>query len=214
MAEPVRAVNHKMLRWARERSGQTVTTVATALKKDPQVIEAWEAGQDAPSYQQLEILAYKIYKRPVALFFFPEPPQEIDPEHSFRTLPAFEIEDLSADTRFKVRQARALQLSLADLLGGVNPAPHRIHVDLRVDSDASPTAIAARAREYLGIDLDAQRKWKTTTEALKVWRGAVEERGVYVFKNTFKQKDVSGLCLYDPEFPLIYVNNSTAMTRQ
>ena len=214
MAEPVTAVNHNMLRWARERSGQTVATVAAALKTDPQVIEAWESGQDAPSYPQLETLAYKIYKRPIALFFFPEPPEEVDPEHSFRTLPAFEIDELSADTRFKMRQARALQLSLAELHGGVNPAPNKIHVDLRVGPDASPTTVAARAREYLRIDLDTQRRWRTTTEALKAWRDAVEERGVYVFKNTFKQKDVSGFCLYDPEFPLIYVNNSTAMTRQ
>src|SRR5262245_52357245 len=214
MAEPVTAVNHNMLRWARERSGQSIAMVAAALKKEPELIEAWESGKDAPSYPQLEALAYKVYKRPIALFFFPEPPEEVDPEHSFRTLPAFEIDELSADTRFKVRQARALQLSLAELHGGANPAPKKVHVDLRVGPDASPTTVAAQAREYLGIDLDTQRRWKTTTEALKGWRDAVEERGVYVFKNTFKQKDVSGFCLYDPEFPLIYVNNSTAMTRQ
>jgi len=203
-----------MLRWARERSGHTVARVAAAFKKDAEVIEAWESGHDAPSYPQLETLAYKIYKRPIALFFFPEPPDEVDPEHSFRTLPAFEIDDLSADTRFKVRQARALQLSLSELHGGVNPAPNKIHVDLRVGPDASPASVAGRAREYLGIDLDTQRRWRTATEALKSWRDSVEECGIYVFKNTFKQKDVSGFCLYDREFPLIYVNNSTAMTRQ
>jgi Zn-dependent peptidase ImmA (M78 family) len=49
---------------------------------------------------------------------------------------------------------------------------------------------------------------------LKAWRDAVEEKGVFVFKNTFKQKEVSGFCLSDAMFPLIYVNNSTAQTRQ
>jgi len=40
------------------------------------VIEGWEAGASAPTYPQLEALAYKVYKHPLALFFFPEPPED------------------------------------------------------------------------------------------------------------------------------------------
>ncbi|KKL56723.1 hypothetical protein LCGC14_2242570, partial [marine sediment metagenome] len=39
-----------------------------------------------------ERLAYEIYKRPLALFFFPEPPEEETPKESFRTLPQEEID--------------------------------------------------------------------------------------------------------------------------
>ena len=46
------------------------------------------------------------------------------------------------------------------------------------------------------------------------WRSAVEDVGVSVFKDSFKQKDVSGFCLIDDQFPIIYVNNSTAFSRQ
>jgi Zn-dependent peptidase ImmA (M78 family) len=160
-------------------------------------------------------LAYRVYKRPVALFFFPEPPEEKDPEHSFRTLPDFEIEDLSADTRYKIRQAHALQLSLYELNGGTNPAPEKIFTDLHVQIPINAANVAAKTREYLGITVERQRRvWKDSTVALKAWRDAVEEKGVFVFKNTFKQKEVSGFCLSDSEFPVIYVNNSTAQTRQ
>ena len=62
--------------------------------------------------------------------------------------------------------------------------------------------------------MKVQRSWTNADQALKAWRRAVEEKGIYVFKNSFKQKDVSGFCLYDPVFPIIYVNNSTAPTRQ
>jgi len=214
MAKPVTAVNHKVLEWARQRSGQTIDQVAAALHRDPSVIAAWESGDDAPSYPQLETLAYKIYKRPLAVFFFPVPPPEEDPKTSFRTLPEFEVEQLAADTRMKIRQARALQLSLVELNDGKNPAEQKIFVDLHVRSGASAGEVAARARTYLGIDAKAQRGWKDTEQALKAWRRAVEDKGIYVFKNSFKQKDVSGFCLYDAEFPIIYVNNSTAQTRQ
>ena len=66
------------------------------------------------------------------MFFFPAPPPEEDPKTSFRTLPDFEIEDLQPDTRLKVRQARALQLSLAELNDGRNPAEQKIFIDLHV----------------------------------------------------------------------------------
>src|SRR5947208_31150 len=102
MREPVAGINPQVLVWARERSGQTIDQVAKALHKEPEVIVSWETGSSSPTYAQLEALAYKVYKRPVALFFFPEPPEEIDPEHSFRTLPEFEIEELTSDTRYKI----------------------------------------------------------------------------------------------------------------
>ena len=107
-----------------------------------------------------------------------------------------------------------MQLSLYELHDGVNPTDRKIFRDLDAQTSAA-VKVAQAAREYLGVDLHIQRnEWKTADEALKGWRAAVENAGVYVFKNTFKQKDISGFCSYDDEFPLIYINNSTAKTRQ
>ena len=79
-----------VLRWARERAGYSVEDVARRMKKDSSDIDAWETGADAPTYIQLETLAYDIYKRPLAIFYFPEPPQEEQPQRRFRSLPAEE----------------------------------------------------------------------------------------------------------------------------
>lgn len=214
MAHPVTGINPTVLAWARRRSGQTLEQVAEVLGKDPAVIEKWELGESAPTYVQLETLAYKLYKRPIALFFFPEPPDEPEPAQEFRTLPDFEIEDLAPDTRFKVRQALALQLSLSELSNGRNPVADLITRDVSVDPSRSPAQAARRVRDYLDINIDTQIGWKTTEEALKAWRTAVEEAGVFLFKDTFKQRDVSGFSLFDDEFPLIYINNSTSKNRQ
>jgi transcriptional regulator with XRE-family HTH domain len=51
--------------------GLSVAEVAQMLKRPPEEIEAWESGEDAPTYPQLEKLAYQIYKRPLAVFFLP-----------------------------------------------------------------------------------------------------------------------------------------------
>jgi Zn-dependent peptidase ImmA (M78 family)/transcriptional regulator with XRE-family HTH domain len=215
MSKQVVGINPDILRWARERAGHSVDDVAAAIKKDAAIIEDWEAGISAPTYVQLEVLAYRLYKRPVALFFFPQVPKEPDPEKSFRTLPDVEIEEWAADTRHKIREALAIQLSLAELTGGKNPARRFILDDLSVTSMESARNTAQRVRAYLSVDVKEQiEHWKTIDDALKEWRTRLEDVGIFVFKDSFKQPEISGFCLYDSEFPLILVNNSTASTRQ
>src|SRR3989338_380765 len=97
-------VNPDMLRWARETAGLKIEDVARKFKKDNTEILSWESGEDSPTYVQLEKLAYEIYKRPLAIFFFPEPPQEESPKQSFRTLPEQEILMLTPRLRFLIRQ--------------------------------------------------------------------------------------------------------------
>jgi len=214
MAVPVSGLNPVVLSWARERAGLSIDEVARAFNKGPEVIESWEAGISAPTYVQLEKLAYQILKRPVALFFFPEPPDEVEPDQSFRTLPDFELASLSADTKYKIRRAKAFQLSLAELNDGVNPASRKLFRDVQMSPDGNPVQDAQAVREYLGVNLSTQTNWNNTGDAFKAWRYLVEQVGIQVFKDSLKQREVSGFCLTDSEFPIIYINNSTSRTRQ
>ncbi|EQD80608.1 DNA-binding protein, partial [mine drainage metagenome] len=85
-SEPVAGVRPEVLRWARQSIGLSVSDVALRLKRPVEEIEAWEANGPYPSYLQLEKLAYQLYKRPLAVFFLPAPPEEISPVREFRTL--------------------------------------------------------------------------------------------------------------------------------
>lgn len=76
MAEYITGMNPAIIKWARERSGYSLEAAAAIVKKDVATLSDWESGGSAPTYVQLEKLADK-YKRPVAIFFFPEPPEEI-----------------------------------------------------------------------------------------------------------------------------------------
>ncbi len=215
MKTPTVGINPRVLVWARETSGHSVEDVASAMKRPVEIVQAWEAGDDAPTYPQLERLAYTVLKRPLAVFFFPAPPEEPTVEGSFRTLPEFEIERLSSDTRLKIRDAHAMQLSLFELCDGVNPSPRKIFCEISIDVSTEISSAASAVREYLGVTTDLQvGEWISNEDALKGWRSAIEESGIFVFKNSFKQQDISGFCLHDDEFPLIYVNNSTAKSRQ
>src|SRR6266702_34115 len=131
----------------------------------------------------------------------------------FRTLPNSELERFASDSLFALREARAYQVSLAELTDGENPAERRITADLRTSANADPSALAVAAREYLGVTVRDQAEWRTSEDAFKAWRDAVENVGVFVFKRPFEQTLISGFCLDDPTFPVILISNSTAHTR-
>lgn len=203
-----------MLKWARESQGLSLEDIALKLNRAQSDIAEWETGRSAPTYCQLEDLAYKHYKRPLAVFFLPSPPAEPDIKQEFRTLPDFEMNELAADTRYQVRLGQSFQLSLKELNDGVNSAERKIFRDIKISVQDRIGAKAQAIRAYLGIDMAEQSRWHQPEKALKVLRQKVEDVGIYVFKHSFKQKEISGFCLKDEEFPLIYLNNSTAQPRQ
>lgn len=211
--EPVVGSQPSILQWARQTIGLTVPDVARAIKKSATVIEAWESGRDSPTYAELEKLAYVVYKRPLAVFFLPSPPEETSPAREFRTLPDTDIQALAADTHLHIRRAHAFQLALKDSFDR-QPDETRIWRSLVLTYQASIPKQARAVRDYIGIALERQTNWKDDELALKQWREAIESAGVFVFKAAFSQKDISGFCLIDQDFPLIYLNNSATKTRQ
>lgn len=210
-------INPVVLRWARETAGYSLEEVVQKLNRKTvttETVSAWESGESSPNYIQLEDLAYNIYKRPLALFFFPEPPVEETPQQAFRTLPESEIQSMSPRMRFLLRQAKSMQINLDELYGGVNPAEHQIVRDLTFAPDAPIAELTSAVRRFLGVELSEQFEWKSAEKAFAAWRNALESCGLFVFKEAFREDAVSGFCLYDKRFPLIYVNNSKAYTRQ
>lgn len=207
-------INPEILKWARQTAGLQLGEVARKLGKDEKTIQSWEHGENTPTYIQLEKLAYQIYKRPIALFFFPAPPQEETPKQSFRTFPDQEVERMSPQMHYLLKQARAMQINLAELNDTINPAQHNIVRDLKFHPNTPGKTMAAQVREYMGIELNTQFSWKYPDDALNSWRNILEKYGVFMFKEAFKDESFSAFCLYHQQFPLIYVNNSTSKTRQ
>ncbi|CAN7553801.1 ImmA/IrrE family metallo-endopeptidase [Mesorhizobium sp. LjRoot246] len=213
---PLPGVQPALLKWARESAHLSLEEVAGRLKKAVEEIDAWESGTNAPSYAQLEKLAYELYKRPLAIFFLPSPPAEPKPEAEFRALPDTDLRRLSRETVFLIRRARAYQASLVELFDGRSPIAEPLwrRVGLDVSKPIAPQAAVVRAS--LDVPAPGANEWGAADgdEALKLWRKAIEAGGVFVFKDTFKQREISGFCLEHPELPVVMINNSTTKTRQ
>jgi Zn-dependent peptidase ImmA (M78 family)/transcriptional regulator with XRE-family HTH domain len=205
-------VNAKMITWARERNGLTIEELAKKLKKKPEDVRKWESGQARISYASLEALAYKHLKIPMALFYFPAPPDLDDPKKAFRRLPEYELDRLSSNTLQIIRLGQAYQESLVELVPPTE-GKKRIFKELRL-SGRETKQIAFETRKYLGITLTKQFEFQSTEAAFKAWRHSLEEVGVFTFKDTLKDRFVSGFSLQHDRFPIIFVNNSNAHARQ
>ena len=214
MSAPLPGISKEVLQWAREKAGFSLAEVATALNKEVGVVEAWERGVAAPTYAQLEELAYKLYKRPLAAFFLPKPPEETPLRKEFRTLPQTEFKKLAPDTMLAVREMQARQIYLHELLDGKTHSDRPIFRNLLPTPDIALKSLADDVRHHLGIPLSQQFRWSSSEQALENWRIAIERAGVISFKRPFKQKDISGLCLLDDVFPIICLNNSSSINRQ
>ena len=209
-------VNPAMLRWARETGGFGIDDVVVKLKRKritSETVASWEKGAASPTYVQLERLAYEIYKRPLALFFFPEPPEEETPKEAFRTLPQEEVDLLEPRLRYLVRQAKGMQENLRELFNGVNPAKKQVCSDITIGKSDSVSSVAKAVREYLGAGLNQQYALTTNDNALKYWREVLEKHGVFIFKDAFKYEECAGFCLYDDVYPVIYINNTQPKIR-
>lgn len=208
--EKITAVNGQVMKWAREASNIPIMYVAEKFHKDPNTIADWEEGRDYPTYAQLETLG-TLYKKPLAIFFFSDIPQISTIKSSYRTLPDFVYDSLSYKIMRKMNDARTLQLNLYELNNDVNPASLPLN---RVQYSKDLKNMAIELRNILGVSLADQKRYKKVDDMLEIWRDRFIQHGIYVFKDAFEDDSVSGFCLYDDVFPVIYINNSMTFTRQ
>jgi IrrE N-terminal-like domain len=182
------------------------------MGRDPNQILLWEDGTEFPSYTSLEDLAYRYLKIPLAVFFFPDPPDIEDPKGRFRRLPDYELARLSSDTFHMIQMVQGYQESLAVLQAPVRDARKIFHV---INARQLPThKLAEQVRQYLELPIERQFAFQSAEQAFKAWRYILEQAGVFTFKDSLADKFVSGFSLLDDNFPVIFVNNSNTFTRQ
>lgn len=207
-------INPKILEWARLKSGYSIEEISAKLGVKTSIVVDWESGDYSPTYRQLEDLAIRYFKRPVALFFYPEPPNLDDVSKSFRTLPESELEQLIPDTRYAFREGQALQIGLAELNEGKFSVENPVFNQIQFDPSFDLVDVCGKVREILGISIDDQIKFKDSETAFRNWRKAITASGIFVFTRPFKQEDLSGFCLPDAINPIIYVNSSNSSNRK
>ncbi|MBM6582988.1 ImmA/IrrE family metallo-endopeptidase [Microvirga sp. BT689] len=210
MAKRIKAlVEPSLLVWARETASLPLEEAARAIGVPAEQVEAWERGEGEPSIPQLKKVA-NAYKRPLPVFFLPEPPTEFQPLRDFRRLSDAGERPYSAKLAFEVRAAQERRAIALDVIASLGEPPTEFGIKASVRDN--PETVAKRVRERLGVTLEQQSRWGEPDKAFKAWREAIEAVGVLVFAlsgahHQVPLSEVRGFAIAEQPLPAIVVNS-------
>lgn len=208
MAEALSGVNGEIIRWAREFYNMSPDEAAQAIGVDTSRYMHWEDGTEHPTYAKLKKIS-DVFRKPSAVFFFPEPPQLPPIKGDLRTLPDEIVNSFSKNVIIQFEKAKVYQLSLEELYG--------IKESIIAQRSSFPKDIdqlCSFFRLQLEFPVFEQKARKSTKTVFEIFREKFYNLGIYVFKDAFKDNRISGICLNDDHFPVIVINNSMSFARQ
>ncbi len=198
-------VQPELLAWARKTAGFELTEASKKAQVRVERLKEWERGQSRPTMAQLRKLG-RLYKRPLAVFYLPEPPDDGQEIHDFRRLPGKVAGVQSPELRFEVRRAQSRREVALDLYAFVGGSPPQFLLSASLSHD--PEQVGTAVRESLGVRHEDQVTWAPGYGAFNEWRSALENSGVLVFQATDTAvSEVRGFSISETPLPAIVVNN-------
>jgi len=206
MANPKALVTPSVMKWARERARFDLETAANKIKRPEEDIVAWEDGSLQPSLAQAR-KASEVYKRSLAVFYLPEPPEDFATLQDFRTLPQTVSHEYSPELALLVRRLQSRQQWLREFLLTEGHDPLEFIGSASVSLPASQ--VAETIRKTLGISLHDQMACDTRRDALNLWVERAEASGIYVCREgKIDSQEARGVALTDNIAPFVYVNSN------
>lgn len=207
MAERVEAiVEPELLVWARQKAGFEIDMAAKKANVVPSSLAAWEAGERRPSVKSLRRLG-RVYGRPLAFFYLPEPPRDFQPIKDYRRPHGQDERRPSPELLGEIRAAYERREIALELLIDSGEPPPPIELRAEVEDDREQTA--KRIRQALGVTIDEQMAWRDSRTAFNAWRAAIENLGVLAVQMTEVDADEArGFSIAETKLPVVVANNS------
>lgn len=205
---PPAYVTPSALRSARESLGFSLEEAAARINVNPAKLEEAESGEAHLTLRQAETAA-RLYERPLAELFLPEPRPEEPPEAQFRRLPGAPAPPWPREMRALARRVRSRQEAAVELYALLDEDPPWGALDLPFTDD--PEFLGVSARELLGVALSDQKSWRDPSgyEPLRAWIDAIEDLGVLVMQDgTLPVEEMRGFASTHGAVPAIVVNTS------
>lgn len=203
--------NPAMLRWARERRGQSIEEVAHRLKQKPERIAAWEEAREIPTVNQARALA-DLYNRSFIEFFLKEPPQLSEPSMvpDFRVHRAVAIDENQRALKEVQSWATAQRTNALDLFQELGEEPPAFPEHLFATVETRVENAAAEARIAMDFTMDAQLALTSQERAQfpNMLRRKLEQIGILTLKNSaLGELGARGMCLVEFPLPTVVFGN-------
>jgi transcriptional regulator with XRE-family HTH domain len=163
------------MHWAREKARLTTEQASKKIGRPKEEIEAWEDGILRPTIAQAR-KASEVYKRPLAVFYLPEPPKDFDTLRDFRSLPVDYDPDYSPELALLIRTAKFRQEWTREFF--IDEGVSRLSFVGSSLLDDSPQKVSHHILSHLHLSPEEQIKCHTRNEALRLWIDRVLCKGV------------------------------------
>lgn len=200
-----------VLKWARESAKISVETAASRVRKAPEKIIKWENGESMPSISDARTLA-NFYKRPFALLFLPEIPDDFQPLQDFRKKGA---KPLSTASIFIMREIQEKQSWMRQVF--LNENEPKLSFVGKFDHHSDPVKVANDILNILKISSGNYFE----KDPLKEWQSQTEKKGIFISKAgrihskmLLDTEEFQGFAIADEYAPFIFINTKDWKTAQ
>lgn len=198
-------INPQLLTFSRERIGYAIPDIAQKLQVKEEKWLQWEKGEEKPTTNQLINIA-RLLDRTPAFFYLNSLPDEEEPLSEFRTINNALLVSGSPKLIGAIREAKRNRESLLELYSEQRKRPAQIpSLDIMGETVQQK---AERVRNWMGVSMDTQSTWGSSSAALTSWKNLLEEKDIYIVQFPFvKVDECRGFALSEVEVPIIGINS-------
>ncbi len=203
-------VEPSLLTWARTKANIEPINADRKIGVPEGRVTEWEQGKSRPTVTQLRKAA-DVYKRPLGVFFLPEPPQDFETLRDFRRIFGSAAAEWSAALHDEYRRAHAQREALLEIaeLDGIEPTgAWRL---TRLPDSGERIAVAARAALEAAATFAFPTPGAGKYAHLGYWIAALEELGVMVIQTRggeVEKREMRAFSLYFDEVPVVALNGA------
>lgn len=197
-------ITPKILKWARESAKIAEETAAARVHVSVEKLREWESGADQPTINQAQDLA-KAYKRPFAILFLSEIPNDFQPLRDYRRKGS---RSLGTASIFIIREIQTKQEWIS-IVNREDDVPKVPFVG-RFTVNDSPVTVANDI--LTTFDINPSRY--DTGSPIKEWIDKAETNGIFVSRTSFihsrltlDSDEIQGFAIADPFAPFVFVNS-------
>lgn len=192
------------MKWARESARMTEEIASSKVSVTTAKLVEWETGTSQPTIRQAQKLA-KAYKRPFALFFLPDIPNDFQPLRDFRKSGS---KSLTTSSIFIIREIQQKQAWISSVYAENHQ--EKLPFVGRFSINDNPQDVASDMLNVLNINPLQYNK----ENPIKNWIDAAEAKGIFISRTSFihsrlklDSEELQGFAIADPHAPFVFVNS-------
>ena len=198
-------ITPKVFKWARESARMTEEIAAAKISVSSDRLIDWEVGNSKPTIRQVQTLA-KVYRRPFALFFLPDIPQDFQPLQDYRKKGSKELGTASI---FIIREIQQKQAWISEV--NEQNEEEKIPFVGRFSLQDNPVTVSKDILSTLDIN-PLQYEYENP---IKEWIDKAESNGIFISRTSFihsrlklDSNEIQGFAISDLYAPFVFINSS------